>query len=82
MNSFALIVGKCVWIPPSGKAALAFIMYLWGASGPGVTVQDYEALIIEQMVIAGETKDQAQDDMQWLNHCAASYVVPDKDKHL
>jgi hypothetical protein len=42
MNSFAMIFGKCVWIPPSPKAAALALAYFFGTV-PGVLPEQYEA---------------------------------------
>lgn len=75
LNSFALILGHCAYIPPSGRAALAIVGYFFGAV-PGYSVADYHAALTEQLVAAGETAAQAAKEVAWLDRCAASYVVP------
>ena len=76
MNSFALIIGKCVWIPPSPKAALAVMLYFFGAGDPGTLPATYEAVIEQQLVSAGAAAAQAHKEMLWLDECFGSYVVP------
>jgi hypothetical protein len=49
VNSFAMIFGKCVWIPPSPKAALLALSYFYGVA-PGVPPAEYEAAIRAQLV--------------------------------
>jgi hypothetical protein len=75
VNSFAMIFGKCVWIPPSPKAALLALSYFYGIT-PGVPPAEYEDAIRGQLVAAGATEEAAQAEVKWLDNCFASYVVP------
>jgi hypothetical protein len=63
VNSFAFIIGKCVWLPPSPKAALAVLMLFYGLGDPGTLPATYEAAIEAQMVSAGATVAQAHKEM-------------------
>ena len=76
MNSFAMIFGHCVWLPPSPKAALLVLVYFYGMGDPGTLPSTYEAAIEAQMVSAGATPVEAHRQMLWLDGCFASYVVP------
>ena len=77
MNSFAMIFGHCVWIPPSPKAALAVVVLFFGI---GVTTQPEidasEAAIAQQYVASGKTQGEAQREIAALNACFATYEVP------
>jgi len=73
MNGFAMIFGKCVWVPPSPKAATLVLAYFFGTV-PGATVDTYEAQIRQQMVAAGATQEAAATEMKWLDGCFASYT--------
>lgn len=75
LHSFALIIGKCVVIPPSAKAALLMVGYFFGAV-PGLSAADYHAMLARQLVAAGESRAQAAQDVAGFDRCAASYVVP------
>jgi hypothetical protein len=77
MNSFAMIFGHCVWIPPSPKAALVALGLFFGI-GVGVEpdVAADEALIADQYVATGKTQAEADKEVAWLNACFASYEVP------
>lgn len=77
MNSFAMIFGHCVWIPPSPKAALVALGLFFGigVSGEPDVAAD-EALIAGQYVSAGKTQAEAEKEVAWLNACFASYEVP------
>jgi hypothetical protein len=75
VNSFAMIFGKCVWIPPSPKAALLALSYFYGAVLGG-TPDEYEAALRAQFVAAGFTQQAASAEVRWLDDCFASYVVP------
>jgi hypothetical protein len=79
VNSFAMIFGKCVWIPPSPKAALVALSYFYGAT-PGVLPADYEAALRDQLVAAGFTQQAAVAEVKWLDDCFASYVVPNNQQ--
>jgi hypothetical protein len=77
MNSFAMIFGHCVWIPPSPKAALVALGLFFGVgvnAEPDV-IRD-EAIITAQYVAAGKSKAEAQQEVTALNACFATYEVP------
>jgi hypothetical protein len=73
MNGFAMIFGKCVWVPPSPKAAMLTLAYFFG-SAPSVTPDAYEAQIRQQLVAAGATQEAAVAEMKWLDGCFATYT--------
>jgi hypothetical protein len=73
MNSFAMIFGKCVWIPPSPKAALVALSYFFGTI-PGLMPEAYEAQLHQQIVAAGASEQAASADVKWLKDCFASYT--------
>jgi hypothetical protein len=77
MNSFAMIFGKCVWIPPSPKAATLALAYFFGTV-PGLQPTAYEAGIRQQIVAAGKTQEAAIAEVKWLDECFASYAVPER----
>jgi hypothetical protein len=77
MNSFAMIFGKCVWIPPSPKAATLALAYFFGTT-PGVLPAEYESQIHQQIVAAGKTPEAATAEIKWLDECFASYVVAER----
>lgn len=68
MAPFAYLIGKCTWVPPSAKAAAAFIAYFYGLD-PGVLPAQYEAAIIQQEVAAGMSEAKATETMAWLDKC-------------
>ena len=70
-----MIFGKCVWIPPSPKAAMLALSYFYGGA-PGVPPAQYEDAIRSQLVSAGATQEAATAEVKWLNDCFASYVAP------
>ena len=81
MNSFAMIFGHCVWIPPSAKAALVALTLFFGIgvrSEPDVAAS--EAVIAAQYISAGKTQAEAQKEVAALNACFASYEVPPENK--
>jgi len=60
MNSFAIIFGHCVWIPPSPKAAMVALSLFFGIgiiSEPDIGVG--EAVLASQYVSAGRTQIEA-----------------------
>ncbi|HTZ37010.1 MAG TPA: hypothetical protein VMB84_13345 [Stellaceae bacterium] len=79
MNGFAMIFGKCVWVPPSPKAATLVLAYFFGTV-PGLPVAAYEAQIREQMVAAGATQEAAAAEMKWLDDCFATYTPDAKHR--
>ena len=70
-----MIFGKCVWIPPSPKAALLALNYFYGLV-PGASPAVYEDAIRDQLMAAGATQEAAAAEIKWLADCFASYVVP------
>jgi hypothetical protein len=83
LNSFAMIFGHCVWIPPSPKAALAALSLFYGIGiSTGPDIADAEASIAGQFVAAGKSQSEADKEIAWLNSCFATYEVPpDKQNH-
>jgi hypothetical protein len=82
MNSFAMIFGHCVWIPPSPRAALvAFNLFF----GIGTTTQPdinaAEAVIAAQYVARGNTLVEAQKKVASLNACFGTYEVPPENRN-
>ena len=74
MNGFAMIFGKCVWVPPSPKAAAVALAYFFGTT-PGLPVDAYKAQIRQQLVVAGATQEAAVAEMKWLDDCFATYTA-------
>ena len=82
MNSFAMIFGHCVWIPPSPKAALVALNLFFGigtTTQPDITAA--EAIIAAQYVAGGKTQVEAQNKVAWLNACFESYEVPPENRN-
>lgn len=77
MNSFAMIFGHCVWIPPSPMAAMLALHLLFGI---GIqTNSEYaaaEAAIAKQYISAGKTEAAAKKAVVDLNACFGTYEVP------
>jgi hypothetical protein len=79
MNSFAMIFGHCVWIPPSPKAALVALGLFFGI---GINREpDIEAILASQYVAAGKTPIQAQKEVASLNACFGTYEVPPENRN-
>jgi len=82
MNSFAMIFGHCVWIPPSPKAALIALNLFFGIginSEPDIAAG--EAILAGQYVSAGKTLVEAQKEVASLNACFGSYEVPPENRN-
>ena len=82
MNSFAMIFGHCVWIPPSPKAALVALNLFFGigtTTQPDITAA--EAIIAAQYVARGETQVAAQKEVASLNACFGTYEVPPENRN-
>jgi hypothetical protein len=82
MNSFAMIFGHCVWIPPSPKAALVALNLFFGIGAttqPDITAA--EAIIAAQYVARGETQVEAQKEVASLNACFGTYEVPPENRN-
>jgi hypothetical protein len=79
MNGFAMIFGKCVWIPSSPKAAVAALAYFFGVV-PGLPADAYETQIRQQLVAAGATQDAAIAEMKWLDQCFTTYTADSAHK--
>ena len=75
LNSFAIIVGKCVWVPPSAKAAVIFVTYFFGAL-PSITADIYEYNLTQRFISAGMTTQEVEAELKRLNDCIGTYVVP------
>jgi hypothetical protein len=77
MNSFAMIFGHCVWIPPSPKATLIALSLFFGIGINGEPdIAAGEAVLASQYVSAGKTPTQAQKEVASLNACFGTYEVP------
>jgi hypothetical protein len=77
MNSFAMIFGHCVWIPPSPKAALVALNLFFGIgmnNEPDVAAG--EAVLASEFVAGGKTQIAAQKEVGSLNACFGTYEVP------
>lgn len=82
MNSFAMIFGHCVWIPPSPKAALVALNLFYGIGmSSGADVAAGEAVLAGQYVSAGKSQLDAQKEVASLNACFATYEVPPENKN-
>src|SRR5215469_5969054 len=82
LNSFAMIFGRCVWIPPSPKAALAaFNLFVGIATRTEPDIATVEAIIISQYTAAGKSKADADKEVAWLNSCFATYEVPPEKRN-
>jgi hypothetical protein len=82
MNSFAMIFGHCVWIPPSPKAALVALSLFYGIginSQPDIA--NGEAILAGQYVSAGKTQIEAQKEVAALNACFGTYEVPPENRN-
>ena len=82
MNSFAMIFGRCVWIPPSPKAALVAFNLFFGigtTTQPDITAA--EAIIAAQYVAGGKTQVEARKEVVWLNACFGTYEVPPENRN-
>ena len=74
MGGFAFVIGKCVLVPPSPKAALAILSLFYGIGVTSeVDVVDYKSVIAEQYVAAGQSSAQAANAMAHLDACIATY---------
>ena len=61
MNSFAMIFGHCVWIPPSPKAALVALSLFFGIGVNSESdISAGEAILASQYVSAGKTQIEAR----------------------
>jgi hypothetical protein len=82
MNSFAMIFGHCVWIPPSAKAALMALNLFFGIGmSSGADVAAGEAVLAGQYASAGKSQLDAQKEVAALNACFATYEVPPENKN-
>ncbi len=77
MNSFAMIFGHCVWIPPSPMAALVALHLFFGVDIH--TNSEYaaaETAIVQQYISAGKTEAAAKKAVADLDACFGTYEVP------
>jgi hypothetical protein len=81
MNSFAMIFGHCVWIPPSPKASLAALLLFYGVGISGEADDAAaEQAIAQQYVATGKTQDEAKSEIRWLRTCFGTYEAPPQNK--
>ena len=81
MNSFAMIFGHCVWIPPSAKAAMVALSLFYGIGiGGEADVHAAELVIAEQYTFKGLSPEDARKQVDWLNSCFLSYEVPPENR--
>ena len=82
MNSFAMIFGHCVWIPPSPKAALVALSLFFGIGVNGEPdIAAGEAILASQYVSAGKSPIEAQKEVASLNACFGTYEVPPENRN-
>jgi hypothetical protein len=81
MNSFAIIFGHCVWIPPSAKAALVALHLFFGIGIDGQPdIDAHEAVIAAQYMASGKTEAEAGKEVAALNACFGTYEVPSENR--
>jgi hypothetical protein len=77
MNSFAMIFGHCVWMPPSPMAALLALHLFFGIDiSTNSEYLDAETAIAQQYVSAGKTEAAAKKAVADLDACFGTYEVP------
>jgi len=82
MNSFAMIFGHCVWIPPSPKAALIALGLFFGIGiNSESDIGAGEAILASQYVSVGKTQLEAQKEIDSLNTCFGTYEVPSENRN-
>jgi hypothetical protein len=82
MNSFAMIFGHCVWIPPSPKAALVALSLFFGIGvNSEADIAAGEAILASQYVAASKTQIEAQKEVASLNACFGTYEVPPENRN-
>jgi hypothetical protein len=82
MNSFAMIFGHCVWIPPSAKAALVALSLFFGIGINGQPdIAEGEAVLASEYVAGGKTQIETQKEIASLNACFGTYEVPPENKN-
>jgi hypothetical protein len=82
MNSFAIIFGHCMWLPPLPKAALVAFGLFFGIGINGEPdIAAGEAILAGQYVAAGRTPIQAEKEIASLNACIATYEIPPENKN-
>lgn len=68
---FAILFGKCLWHPPSGKAAVVAILWLFGQADPDMARE----AITQQYIVSGQDETKAKESVEVLDAC---FVVPDE----
>jgi hypothetical protein len=83
-HSFGLLIGECIWKPPSPAAAIAAVLYFFGigatASGEEF-VHDFHVALNGQYRAAGYTEELASQEVLAFDECVASYT-PDVKNDL
>jgi hypothetical protein len=76
-RSFGLLIGGCIWKPPSPAAAVSAVLYFFGVgantSGEDF-VHDFHVLLKDQYLAAGLTEELASKEVLAFDQCVASYT--------
>jgi hypothetical protein len=82
-HGFGLLIGGCIWKPPSPAAAIEAVLYFFGI-GVGTSgeafVHDFHVLLKGQYLAAGFTEERASREVLAFDQCVASYVPEDQKK--
>jgi hypothetical protein len=76
-HSFRLLIGDCIWRPPSATAAIGAVRYFFGigASVSGEEfVHDFHVALQGQYLAAGLSDEEAGREVLAFDQCVASYV--------
>ena len=82
-HSFRLLIGDCIWRPPSPQAAVGAVLYFFGigASASGEEfVHDFHATLKGQYLAAGFSEEEAGREVLAFDRCVASYVPDDEGR--
>lgn len=69
MTGFGILIGKCYIVPPSAKAAMLLVAWMFGAI-PGMSYADYRFAMLQQYPAA-----QAKAAVARIEQCFSDYPM-------
>jgi hypothetical protein len=80
-HSFRLLIGDCIWRPPSPTAAVGAVRYFFGMGatmgGGEEFVRNFHVALKGQYLAAGLSDEEAGREVLAFDQCVASYVPDD-----
>ncbi|HWB51453.1 MAG TPA: hypothetical protein VG651_20240 [Stellaceae bacterium] len=82
-HSFRLLIGDCLWRPPSPAAAVGAVLYFFGvgaSTGGEEFVYNFHVALAGQYRAAGFSDEQAVSEVRAFDQCVASYVPEGRER--